>query len=247
MDNKGIIETLISSKKYKPLNNKTISNVVIKLPDNMESVRSKLHQIWGAYYTSRPRFEKILKKVQLTQFDVLEFCKVHSSTNERVGDYVKIFDFITNNTSGNSIIDIGCGLNPLLFSVYSEKYNYLAVDIDIEQQSFLNKYFEFKVLTKFKAIVGDALIDKFERVDIAFLFKLLPVLDQIDVMECNKFISSLDCNYLVVSLPNKSLGGREKGMRENYRNIYQSRIESLGYKLKISQEFNTESVYIFNK
>lgn len=247
MDKTRIIEQLVSSKKYKSISPDTIENVVIKLADNVDIVRSKLHQIWGAYYKSRPRFEKIFKKFEEGSLSPLEFCKVHTSTSERVGDYIKIFDYIVSNTKGKTILDIGCGFNPLLFSIYSNEYEYLAVDIDIEQQRFLNKYFELKKLKHFKAEVGDALLNKFEKVDIAFAFKLLPVLDQIDSESCDQFLSNLDCNFLVVTLPNKSLGGKEKGMRENYRNIYQARIEKLGYTLKCSNEFNTESVYIFIK
>ncbi len=247
MDKTRIIEQLVTSKKYKSLSPDTIGNVVIKLADNVDVARSKLHQIWGAYYKSRPRFEKIFKKFEEGTLSPIDFCKVHTSTSERVGDYIKIFDYITSNTRGNNILDIGCGFNPLLFSVYSNEYEYLAVDIDIDQQNFLNKYFALKGFKQYKAEVGDALLNKFKKVDIVFAFKLLPVLDQIDPQSCDQFISNLDCNFLVVSLPNKSLGGKEKGMRENYRNIYQARIEKLGYILKSSNEFNTETVYIFIK
>ena len=56
----------------------------------------------------------------------------------------------------------------------------------------------------------------FAAVDLALLLKTLPVLAQVDKTAVPRLLDSLQAHYLLISFPAKSLGGRNKGMVENY-------------------------------
>lgn len=248
MENNELVKALSDSKKYKDLSYSTIENIAISNSYSEDKVRSKLHQIWGAYYSTRPDFNKLLKKLNEGSISLKDVLRIHNSTKERIDDYETIYKFINENIrSSSSILDIGCGLNPIFSILLKNNYEYIALDIDNSQQYFLNKLFEKYQLSKYTAIVGDALLDKHKPVDVVFALKLLPVLDQISREQTDLFLKNLECKTLIVSFPNKSLGGREKGMRENYRISYIDRIENLGYELLTLKEFNNETFYILKK
>lgn len=248
MENNGIVQRLIESKKYSAIDKKTIENIYISKPHNEESLRAKLHQIWGAYYTTRPNFNKLSKKLELGSLNIDDIVKIHSSSKERVLEYSEILDDIFKIVGdNNTVLDIGAGLNPLFFLKRSDFKTYLSVDIDKEQQTFLQKVFDNKFLINMNAVVGDALVDSFEYYDVIFLLKVLPVLDQINPLQTDMFLNSIKCKYLVISFPNKSLGGKNKGMINNYKEKYIDRVGNAKFQMINEKQYQNETVYIFKK
>ena len=55
------------------------------------------------------------------------------------------------------------------------------------------------------------------RADVAFLLKTLPCLERQQEGAGVEVLRSLNARHVVVSFPTQSLGGREKGMYEHYR------------------------------
>lgn len=248
MSKNDVIKSITDSKKYKDLCTKTIENICNLFAYNEQKVREKLHQIWGAYYSTRPDFNKLIKKIENNQITLEELLQIHSSTKERINEYNEIYNYVFSKVEGVKIADLGCGFNPIFLILLNKKeLKYIAYDIDNKQQEFLNYIFKKFGYSYYKADVKDVLCEIIEPVDIVFAFKLLPVLDQISKNQTDNMLRNLLCKYLVVTFPNKSLGGREKGMKSNYKELYISRLKLFGFNLVNEKEFLNESVYIFMK
>lgn len=249
MTNNEVVIGVLKSKKYKDIEPEIINKITISLSYKVsdrkliDEVKAKLHQIWGSYYTTRPDFKKLLDKYNKGELSANQILSIHQSSKERIGEYDDIFNFIFNNTQHTSILDVGSGFNPLFVSNLAGFDDYTAIDIDIAQQDFLKE-----VLKNDKRItisIGNAESDLKEH-DLVLALKLLPVLDQIKTNGSTEFISRLKCKYLVVSFPNRSISGKNKGMLENYREKYIPSIQNSGFSLIQEKIFKSETVYIFH-
>ncbi len=64
----SITTTILASKKYKDIYPKTVERIVTDYIDRFGpkraelEARNKLHQIWGAYWQTRPNFDRTFKK-----------------------------------------------------------------------------------------------------------------------------------------------------------------------------------------
>lgn len=232
MIEKEIVENIKNSKKYKSVYIKTIERIVTdcikRFGDKRAEKEAKnlLHQVWGAFYKNNSNFT----------------LESHSSANERVNIlpefYKKIFE-ITG--IPNSIIDHACGLNPLSIPHMNlpASCTYKAFDIDQKEIEFLRS-------VGIDANLGDLLCDSFEYADVVFMLKLLPCLEH-QKKNCSlDILKNQQCKFLVVSFPIKSIGGKNKGMLEFYRNNFKNMIKSENWEVK-ELLFDTELVFVIKK
>jgi 16S rRNA (guanine(1405)-N(7))-methyltransferase len=149
-----IIEDIKRSKKYNGIYDKTIERVVgdFAAKNNKADIIEKksknlLHQIWGAFYATRPDFTKLLGNLRQDMLDgkntkesILPILRLQSSVKERISlldnFYQKIFE-----VTGipESITDYACGLNPLTlpWMQLPDSTEYRAYDIDQQEVNFL--------------------------------------------------------------------------------------------------------------
>lgn len=282
MENKELVDKISQdikkSKKYRSVYDKTIERIVgdfaIKNSTgnrlrqgfgvSMEKKsKNLLHQIWGAFYASRPDFSKLLHNLAQNYAElnaesrgnknlkeiILPILNLQSSVKERIPIldtfYKKIFA-ITG--VPNSIIDYACGLNPLTYFWMNvpETTQYQAFDIDEDEVDFLNSVFKFLKIKNVKINLGDVLVDELEYADVVFLFKLLPCLEHQKKDSGIELIKNLQCKYVVVSFPIKSLGGRKVGMVDFYSNNFKKMVEREGWKAG-EFLFDTELVFVIKK
>lgn len=260
----NLAQKIKNSKKYRSIYVKTIERIakdcVLRYGEKEAEKKAKniLHQIWGAYYSARPNFNKILnsfkentdiKNEESVKENILPLLKIHSSTKERNPElnefYAKIFE-ITG--VPNSIIDHGCGFNPLaiIYAGALKEIKYSAYDIDEDEINFLRQIFGFLGIKNIRADLGDVLVDSFESADIVFMLKLLPVLDSQKKGAVPDLIKAQKCKYVVVSFPVKSLGGREKGMADFYTSQFEKIIVNEGFKAE-KIKLKSEIVFIVKK
>ena len=95
-----------------------------KGPDRIKAVKTKLHQLYGAYTqdNAHKKAAAIIRKLEeqgtdLEQSDGAATAKsllaLHASTKERLPFYAEFYDFILQHTGPvESVLDIGCGYNP---------------------------------------------------------------------------------------------------------------------------------------
>lgn len=263
-DLKGIADKISSSKKYKAVYRKTIERVAVdclqKYGQKQAEKKTKniLHQIWGSYYEARPDFKKLLEKIkeragggERVENIFISLFFLHSSCKERKPFLEKFYKEIFSITGyPKTIVDWGCGLNPL--SVFwmnlSEETEYFAFDIDKDQQNFLKELFSFfGIENKFEFGLKDILADNAGFVaEIVFMLKLLPCLEQQKKGTSLDVLKKQNCRYLVVSFPAGSLSGRKKGMADFYETWFENLIKGENWKAE-KLFFEKEVVFVVKK
>jgi len=219
----------------------------------VKATKNKLHQVGGAYQDVRIDYDWALALLQESQRGgaearreaLAEVMRLHTSTRERL----PILDrFYTETLAGlppiHSVLDVACGLNPLArdWMPLAADAVYLAYDIYEDMMAFLGGYFALAGIPG-KAEVRDVAAEPLvEPVDLALLLKTLPVLAQIDKTAVPRLLDSLQARYLLVSFPAKSLGGRQKGMAENYEAQFAGWIEGRGWAV---EKFSFENELAF--
>lgn len=208
----------------------------------VKATKNKLHQVGGAYQDAKIDYEKALLTLQTADSDttaqqnaLIEIMRLHTSTRERLWI---LDDFYAEVLAGlppiHSVMDIACGLNPLAQSwmPLADKATYLAYDIYADMMQFLSDYFRLAGIPG-KAEVRDVVdAPPTEPVDLALLLKTLPVLAQIDKTAVSRILDSLQAKYLLISFPAKSLGGRKKGMVQNYEAQFEGWLEGRHWAVK---------------
>lgn len=216
-----------------------------KKAKNIEKLaRKKLHQIYGAYLTE---FEQKRFQEALAQQDTETLLKLHSSTAERYpildAFYTSIF---THTGPVQQILDLACGLNPLTFPFFQAHCEgYTGLDLDSRLAEALTGYFPE---TQWRIGVADLLAESsWPEADMVWLFKTLPCLEQQDKGAALRFLQSLNVPWLVVSYPTQSLGGKNKGMAENYSQQLEALLPDTPYHLSKVLDFNNELVMVLSQ
>jgi len=179
--------------------------------------------------------------------------KLHASTKERLPYLEKFHGFIGKHTGNvETIMDLGCGFNP--FSVpYLVTHNlkiYYAYDIDMRTKDILNRFFASQNLPQ-SADCRDLIVETpTEKVDLAFMCKLVPVLEAQATGRGFELARQLDTKFLVITYPLKSLGGRNKGMGKNYAAQFEKAQDAGAldkYAIVAGEEIGNELVYVLEK
>jgi 16S rRNA (guanine(1405)-N(7))-methyltransferase len=228
----------------------------------LKATKNKLHQVGGAYQDSKIDYANVLARLEESQrglvlsdveadaeaqrAGLVEVMRLHTSTRERLWI---LDDFYTEVLAGlppiTSVMDIACGLNPLArrWMPLADNATYLAYDIYADMMTFLGDYFALANIPG-RAEVRDVVDSPpTEPVDLALLLKTLPVLAQIDKTAVPRLLDSLQAKYLLISFPAKSLGGRSKGMVQNYEIQFEGWIAGRGWEVK-RFEFENELAFL---
>lgn len=196
--------------------------------DALEATRRKLHQVSGAYFAPRMPYRDWLARLrearaahdpEATRRACAEIMGHHASTRERL----PILDRFHRETLEavdpvRSVLDVACGLHPLAipWMPLAPGAVYHAWEVYADQVAFLNEAFPLLGVAG-RAELRDALSEApAPAVDLAFLLKALPCLEQIDPAASRRLLDTLPARHLLVSFPARSLGGRVKGMVARY-------------------------------
>lgn len=165
--------------------------------------------------------------------------KGHRSFRER--EYKSLFEKVFLITgSVKSIVDVGCGLNPLFF----KKFKYYAYDIDLD---VLEKVREHFVKNKIKGGVYEKnfFVDfSYPKADVAFLFKILRLIDFKGHKNAEKLLKSLRVKWIVASFSTRTLAGRKM----NYPRVgwFERLLKRLGLKYE-KFYWKDETFYLIKK
>jgi len=142
-------------------------------------------------------------------------------------------------------MDVACGLNPLAWSwmPFDVGVSYLAYDIYTDMIHFIQDFITLAGING-RAEIRDVLFDPpTGPVDLAFILKSLPCLEQINKMAASTLFEAIRARYLIVSYPVASLGGQKKGMLENYDAHFRRLATGRRWSVK-SFEFSTELAFL---
>ena len=195
----------------------------------IKEIRAKLRSITG-------QFQKTTKRSKLLSANNYhELLKTHSSTFERLDFYPKIKEII-NNLNVSSILDLGCGLNPIALA--EPKYLYYASDIREDELSIIKDFF-LKNNIKGKVFSYDLRKIKegdIPNVDLCILFKVLDVIEKKSHKLANKILDMINCRYFLASFATKKLSGKKMAFPE--RRWFERILERKSYKF---DKFNSNS------
>lgn len=260
-----LVKAVLSSSKYRNVCEDLIKNIGMRelskrqnLKMAIKSTRNKLHQIGGAYFLKKPNYGFWLEKLRIAKRSgdeslfretCAEIMSHHYSTRERLDIldefYTKIFSFLP---SVNSIIDVACGFHPLSipWMPISKKTKYYAYDVYKDMIDFLNKFMTIQNVQGYAEARDVVQNTPKIYADLTFVLYTLPCLEQIEKSAGLKVLESINSNFLVVSFPVHSLGGREKDMRRHYEARFDKLTQEKDWTIQ-RLESRTELVFLITK
>jgi 16S rRNA (guanine(1405)-N(7))-methyltransferase len=260
-----LIETVRQGSKYRHIHEDLIRNIAMSelnkdrsWKETIKAVRNKIHQVGSAYQPTGIDYERLIEVMKSLPRDiqnplVKDFCrdtmKQHASTRERLvildQFYLTIF---TNHAPITSLLDVACGLNPLALAwiPLSPECDVMVCDIYGDQIDFLNLFFDYFQING-KAICCDLTQEVPEGdFQIALVLKTIPCLEQIDKKIGSRLLNGINSKNILVSFPAKSLGGRDKGMRQFYSAHFEAIIAEHNWQVdKFS--FSNEEAFLVHK
>ncbi|MCL2223762.1 MAG: hypothetical protein FWB96_02205 [Defluviitaleaceae bacterium] len=197
--------------------------------DPTKAAKTRMHQLYGAYLQGNAH----KKAAGLLEEPAEKILQLHASTKERLPHLQDFFAFVLKHAgeSVTQILDLGCGFNPFSIPLMPRELTrnlaaYHAYDIDLRTRDLLNIFFGKIGLPPAAACADLAVETPSEAVDVAFMLKLVPVLEAQCKNRGFSLANALNTRFLVVSFPTKSLGGRDKGMEKNYAALFANACES---------------------
>jgi 16S rRNA (guanine(1405)-N(7))-methyltransferase len=261
-ERENVVDAVLQSRRYKNVAPDLVRRLAAEeLPksrnaaDAQKRTKRRLHQIFGAYADPLP-YEKLIDQLEDAHGDAGSFKEVcrkilplHASTAERLKDldqfYKPIFE-ITGRPS--KILDLACGLNPLTIpwmGIPASTF-YVASDIDTEMVKFLDRFLALAPVHG-EARVNDLVAGPpWDEASVAFLFKAVPCL-QHQVVDLLPILDAINADWLVVSFPTRSLGGRGgKGMVGTYRGMMAEMVSQRGWPVE-EIAYSSEMVFVVRK
>lgn len=264
-----LVATVLSSPKYRSVCADFVRSIGARelarrrsLKEAIKATKNKLHQVGGAYLDRRMEYTAWLQELRAARADpaalraaCVRIMAHHASTRERLS----ILDrFYTTALAGiapvRSILDVACGLNPLAipWMPLAEDVVYRACDIYQDMVDFLN---EFLALISVRGHVSAcdviqrglaATSDLAQRVQVAFVLKAIPCLEQVDQSAGLRLLDALNAEHVLVSFPRYSLGGHDVGMTSAYAARFERLAASRGWPIQ-RFDFATELAYLVTK
>ncbi len=123
---------------------------------------------------------------------------------------------------------------------------YYACDIYADMVDFLNRFFAH-VGQAGEAWVCD-LVESAPRqqAQVGMALKTIPCLEQLDKTVGPRLLEGLRAETLLISFPAQSLGGRSKGMLQNYEAHFRELVAGTGWAVE-RFEFSTELAFLVKK
>jgi 16S rRNA (guanine(1405)-N(7))-methyltransferase len=229
------------------------------LKEAVKATRSKLHQVACSYLEDDidyDNWQAALKDLPTSLDDArlqtvcLQWMEKHASTRERLPIIDKFFRQTLEKVAPlKSILDVGCGLNPLALPwiPIDEGCVYYGLDIFADMAQFLNQFLQHaEVQGQIRLHSLTQGLEEVPHVQLALLLKTIPCMEQLDKSMGEYLLDKIQAQFLLVSFPIYSLGGRQKGMRRHYEQHFMSIIKDRHFAFE-RFEFATELAFLLSR
>ncbi len=260
-----LVSDVLSSSKYRDVSPDVVRNIGSQelakrrnLKEALKATRSKLHQVGGAYFRGNEDTAVWLSALQAAvqtgeqeriKQTSREIMSNHASTRERLPLLDQFYStLLADLPPVHSVLDIACGLNPLAlpWMPLAADVAYYAYDIYQNMMNFLNRSMELMHIQGHAQTCDVLQTCPTRQVDVAFVLKVLPCLEQIDKQASSHLLRNLNARYVIVSYPIHSLGGRSKGMLQHYEGQFQQLVDADDWEIQ-RYDFATELVFTIKK
>ncbi len=230
----ALTQAVLSSPRYRGIPQELVRDIGARelakrrtLAEAIKATKSKLHQIGGAYLASRDyaRWLATLTQASETggasalQAACRQVMGYHASTRERLPILEQFYTrALADVPPARVVLDLACGLNPLAlpWMPLAEDAEYYAYDLYQDMADFLTGFLAL-ARVRGQAEARDVLRrPPTQAADLALLLKALPCLEQIDAGASLRLLEAVNARHVLVSFPARSLGGKQKGMAQNY-------------------------------
>ncbi len=250
-----LVARVWSSRKYRAVVPELVERLLLSSLSRgvgeegaVKEAKRTLHQIAGSYFTGIVRTDRWRR--MLAGGDVRAACHSimheHASTRERLPFLEAFYHTLLGDLGPiRSVLDLGCGLNPLSipWMRLPAQATYVAYDLYEDVVSFLTTFFEVVRVAGCAHARDIAARPPTEAVDVALLLKLLPCLDRLGQGVTEKVLDAIHARWVIVSFPIQSLGGRrDKGMPQNYEERFLALARARPWQVE-RFEFPTELVF----
>jgi len=226
-----IAQKVRAARKYAAISPELVSAVSAaetpkskKEPEAVKRVKTKLHQMVGAYLESDMPFAEWLGQLAAaTPAERPAVCRgilqSHASTRERLPE---IGDFFAAAFAGlpppETVVDLACGFNPLARCLMPlpATTTYVACDVHLEILAFVEsalKLMSYPVVTSPLNLISDSPVPA---ADVVLLLKAIPCLEQMEKHVGTRLLARIEAPVIIVSYPTTALGGTRRGMARFY-------------------------------
>ncbi|MGH2344876.1 MAG: 16S rRNA methyltransferase [Chloroflexota bacterium] len=224
------------------------------LKDAIKATKNTLHQVYGAFFAAPPRYDAWLDHLDAAADQgpeqwreaCLGIMRNHSSTRERAPVLSRFYaECLAGLPPIHSVLDLGCGLNPLSIPWMNlpPDVTYYCCDIDAGLVDFLNRFFGLAGI-RGQAEVRDLTRDPPRQpADLALALKLLPTLETLERGASAALPRALEATHLLVSFPERSLGGRRAGMARGHGAAFRALADQEGWMVE-ERVFPGETVFL---
>ncbi len=260
-----LVEAVMQGSSYRQLSPELVRRIARQEMAKRETkkeviraARSKLHQTAGAYLEKKVPYKELIGQLDILPDDLgspemQAFCHeaiaYHASTRERLPIlqqfYMTCMESIRPITS---ILDLGCGFNPLClpWMPVSSSVEYTACDIYADMVTFINKYFQHCRIKGEAALYDLGSSIPSQPVQLALALKMIPCLEQSDKSFGRNILRTINAEHILVSFPVQSLGGRSKGMQQHYTQHFYELIADGNWRVQ-SFTFDTELAFLITR
>ncbi len=202
-----------------------------------KEIRAELRRYTGRFQNSESDRASLLENNSLS-----ELINTHTSTKERADFYAEL-NRIISSLNVKSILDLGCGINPIFLARKGIIYN--ACDIREDELELVRQYLQkenisgqvfFYDLRK----IGEDL----PQVDLCLILKVFDVIESKGHKLAEKIILSIKCKKFLISFSTKTLSGKQ--MNHPQRGWIERLLSRLKYKYQMFKSDN-EIFYLAEK
>ncbi len=191
----------------------------MKSRELVKSIRSRLHQIGGAYLPVNLNPDSFSSELtalphNINSPEIQAFChkqmEQHASTKERLPLLDHFFkDILGDLPTIRSVLDLACGLTPLSLPwiPLHPEATYTAVDMYQRLAESLQIFFDHSAFHG-QAVAADIITYPLDQPrDVVFLLKTLPCLEQQGKGFAGELLNRVQAKTIVISYPLRTLGG----------------------------------------
>lgn len=215
----GKLEKLLgrNGKVVKALNAIDSEKVLLKnrsFKALVKEARAYLRTIYGSFLSpDYKKMDALMEQYVQGPSDelLLRMLSTHRSTKERLPFYGEVYASIFEMTgTPESVLDLGCGLNPLSYGWLGCHPSYQAIDLSKKDMELLERFFSAHNI-KGRAEAKDlSLLPELPEADVCFCFKLFDSLETIERNITEKLLVRIAARHAIASFPRMSLGGRKR-------------------------------------